>query len=282
MLLSQNGYSANDRSVISTYTVPGTSGRVAVRRGDVATILLYVLQRFNKEVERLKWPGVWGYAERTIRGSSTTLSNHASGTAVDANAPKHPLGTNPYNNFSRAQISTIHRIINDCMVLGRPVVRWGGDYSGRKDGMHFEIVGSSSQVRTLASRLRNNSTLPTVAAKYKKVQTWQRTYLEFASNRCDGLWGDVTDKRSTRMMVAARYADNYDVLNRSSSKSTIKLIQRIVDVKDDGIFGPATSRATHAWIKKVQAFLGVTVDGIAGPKTLAAYNAFRREFYNKF
>lgn len=282
MPLSQNGYTANDRSLIGTYTVPGTSGRVAVRRGDVATILLYVLQRFNREVEKLVWPGIWGYAERTIRGSSTTLSNHASGTAVDANAPRHPLGTNPYNNFSRAQISTIHRIINDCGVKGRPVVRWGGDYFGRKDGMHFEIVGSSADVRTLAARIRSGSAAPVVSAARKRVQSWQRTYLEFASSRCDGLWGKDTEVRSNIMVTAARYADNYTVLNKNSKKSTIQLIQRIIDVSDDGVFGPKSSAATHAWVKKVQAFLGVTADGLWGPKTHAAYTSFRNANYMKF
>lgn len=281
MAISQNGYTANNRSLIASYTVPGTTGRVAVRKGDVATILLYVLQRFNREVERLVWPGIWGYAERTIRGSSTTLSNHASGTAVDANAPKHPLGTNPYNNFSRTQISTIHKIINDCMVSGRPVVRWGGDYRGRKDGMHFEIVGSSADVRTLAARIKGGSSLPKVAAKYQQVQDWQ-SLLKFAPSRRDGLWGEDTDTRSTRMITAARYADNYEALNKGSAKSTIQLIQRIVGVKDDGIFGPATSKATHEWIKSLQRLLGVTADGIFGPKTLEAYRLFRNKFYKKF
>ena len=280
MAVSQNGYTANNRSLIRTYTVPGTSGKVAVRKGDVATVLLYVLQRFNREVERLVWPGVWGYAERKIRGGAS-LSNHASGTAVDANAPQHPLGTNPYNNFSRRQISTIHKIINDCMISGRPVVRWGGDYRGRKDPMHFEIVGSSRDVAALARRIKSGSAMPKVAAKYQKVQDWQ-SLLKFAPARRDGLWGADTDKRSGRMVTASKYADNYTVLNKNSAKSTIRLIQRIVGVKDDGIFGPNTSKATHEWIKKAQRLLGVTADGLWGPKTDAAYKAFRSQFHNKF
>lgn len=282
MLLSQNGYSANDRSVIASYTVPGTSGRIALRRGDVATVLLYVFQRFNREVEKLVWPGVWGYAERTIRGSSTTLSNHASGTAGDANAPQHPLGTNPTSNYTRAQISRINDILRYCVVDGKSVVRWGGNYVGRKDGMHFEINASSYYVNKLANKIRNQGRLPSVSASRKRTQTWQRTYLEFATSRCDGLWGKDTEYRSSRMVTAAKYADRYSVLNDSSSKSTIRLIQRIVDVPDDGVFGPRTSAATHAWIKKAQAFLGVTADGVWGPKTDAAYATFRRANYMKF
>lgn len=278
MQISQNGFSANDRSLIGTYTVPGTSGRVAVRKGDVATVLLYVLQRYNREVEKLVWPGVWGYAERNIRGSSSTLSNHASGTAVDANAPKHPLGTNPTSTFSRSQISRIHSILKDC----DGVVRWGGDYRGRKDCMHFEIVGSASAVSRLADKIKNGGRLPDVPASKKRVQVWQRTYLEFATGRCDGLWGKDTEKRSDYMVTAAKYADKYDVLNKSSRKSTIQLIQRIVDVPDDGVFGPKTSDATHEWVKKVQGFLGITADGIWGPVTNAEYSRFRSANYMKF
>src|SRR5690606_20977926 len=65
---SQNGWTANDRSVIATYELPG--GKVALRKGDVATILLWVANQFHERVEPLVWPGVWGYAERPIRGGT--------------------------------------------------------------------------------------------------------------------------------------------------------------------------------------------------------------------
>jgi len=273
MATSQNGYPANDRSLIGSYTVPGTTGKVAVRKGDVATILLYVLQRYNREVEKLVWPGVWGYAERTIRGSSTTLSNHASGTAVDANAPKHPLGTHPKNNYTTAQIARIHAILNACHVDGRPVVRWGGDYINRKDGMHFEIVGSPGDVHTLAVEIRNIGVTPVVPSNKKKVQTFQRTHLEFAASRCDGIWGKDTEYRATRMRNVAR---NGNKMPGGTSKATIKLIQRIVDVPDNGTWDARSTAAMKLWVSKFQTFLGVNADGDWGPKTDAAYLAFRK------
>lgn len=145
-VLSQNGWSANDRSVIGSYALPG--GRIALRAGDVSVVLLWVANRFHKRVERLEWPGNWGYAERNIRGSSTTLSNHASGTAIDLNAPRHPLGVR--GTFSASQVRAIH----DIVASTGGAVRWGGDYRGRVDEMHFEINAGAAAVKAAADRFR--------------------------------------------------------------------------------------------------------------------------------
>jgi hypothetical protein len=146
MPLSQNAWSANDRSVIASYQLPG--GKVALRKGDVSVILLWCANRFHETVEPLRWPGIWGYAERTIRGSSTSLSNHASGTAVDLNAPAHPLGR--AGTFSADQVRAIRQILVFC----EGAVRWGGDYSGRKDEMHLELVTTAAGARHVADKIR--------------------------------------------------------------------------------------------------------------------------------
>jgi len=160
MAVSQNGWSANDRSCIAQYSLPG--GKVALRKGDPSVVLLWAANRWHETVEPLRWPGVWGYAERPIRGSSTTLSNHASGTALDLNAPRHPLGTDPRANFAPHQISAIHAITEFC----EGVLRWGGDYTGRKDGMHLELVGNAAAVRRIADKIRNRSaSAPVTQAK---------------------------------------------------------------------------------------------------------------------
>ena len=75
----------------------------------------------------------WGYAPRKIRGSTTRWSNHAWGLAVDFNAPAHPMGVAGTWGVHGPAVS---QIAND---LG---FRWGGDYSGRKDDMHFEYMGT--------------------------------------------------------------------------------------------------------------------------------------------
>jgi peptidoglycan hydrolase-like protein with peptidoglycan-binding domain len=145
MAVSQNGYQANNRALIGTYSIPG--GKITIRNGDVAVVLSYVATRFHNEVEGLEWPGNWGYAERAIRGSTQT-SNHASGTAIDLNAPRHPLGK--VGTFSAAQRNAIRSILNFC----EGVVRWGGDYNGRKDEMHFEIDAGEGSVARIANKIR--------------------------------------------------------------------------------------------------------------------------------
>lgn len=138
MVKSQNGYPGNDRTHVHSVPIPG--GSITVRRGPAGDLLVWFTHQFHQCVEALVWPGNWGYAERPIRGS-TQLSNHASGTAIDLNAPQHPLGTNPTANFTSEQIATIR------LLLGRMrgAIRWGGDYTSRKDPMHFEVVVSEAR-----------------------------------------------------------------------------------------------------------------------------------------
>jgi hypothetical protein len=138
---SQNGYVCNDRSLIETLTAPGTDIGFPVRKGPCGELLMWAAGRWHHEVEPLVPGTCWGFAERDIRGS-TEISNHASGTAIDLNAPQHPLGTNPAANFTPAQIAAVRRIIAD----SDGALRWGGDYVGRKDGMHVEINAPEGHV----------------------------------------------------------------------------------------------------------------------------------------
>lgn len=159
MAISDNGWSANDRSMIASYSLPG--GKVALRKGDVSVVLLWVANRFHETVEPLRWPGVWGYAERPIRGSSDVLSNHASGTALDLNAPAHPLGRR--GTFPELDVRAIRAITAFC----GGTVRWGGDYTGRPDEMHFEIVAGADAVHRIADKIRNHQGRPPVVAQAK-------------------------------------------------------------------------------------------------------------------
>lgn len=203
--VSQNGWKANDRSLIASYKVPG--GKLAMRKGDVATILVYVVNRFHNEVEKLEWPGCWGYAERPIRGGSA-LSNHASGTAVDLNAPQHWLGAR--GTFTKGQVAAIRRILNAC----EGVIRWGGDYRNRKDEMHFEINRGSAAVRALAKKIRagekqGGKGAPAPSSKWKAVKygdqlrngvqgppvrEWQEFGLGYTGSKVDGYFGDDTER----------------------------------------------------------------------------------------
>lgn len=150
MSTSQNGYRANDRSIVSARPIPGTSKKVTVRNGAPGDMLLEFAGWFDKNVEDIE-AGIaddWGYAERPIRGSSTTLSNHASGTAIDLNATKHPLGRS--GTFTPGQVARIRKEL----ARYEGCIRWGGDYKGRKDEMHFEVNASPARCEQVLAKVR--------------------------------------------------------------------------------------------------------------------------------
>ena len=149
MRSSQNGWPASkdpEEIQIVSKRVPGTGLKLRVA-APVAPLLIAFVSDFHKEIERINEGQLddWGYAYRDIRGAST-LSNHASGTAIDLNATQHPLGAE--NTFTDEQARTIRRL---CRKYG---LRWGGDYRNRKDEMHFEIAMNAAQVANLIRTLR--------------------------------------------------------------------------------------------------------------------------------
>lgn len=77
------------------------------------------------------WDG--GFVPRFVRGSSTTLSNHAWGTAFDINAAWNPRGVLPP---LRGEEGSVRELVAIAHGLG---FFWGGHFS-RRDGMHFEVA----------------------------------------------------------------------------------------------------------------------------------------------
>lgn len=160
MAQSQNGYRANDIDRTKTWTIPGTTRQVRLHAGDAGWLLVHFAAWFHKNVESIDRGQLddWGYAERPIRGSSTTLSNHASGTAIDLNAVRHPLGVR--GTFTGRQVKAIRSQLREY----DGVIRWGGDYQNRADEMHFEIVGDSDDVARVADRLQKATAAPARSA----------------------------------------------------------------------------------------------------------------------
>ena len=233
MATSQNGYRANDRSLIASYKVPG--GKISMRKGDVATVLSYVANRFHSEVEPLKWPGNWGYAERKIRGGSS-LSNHASGTAIDLNAPAHYLGAR--GTFSAKQVRAIRRILNDC----GGVVRWGGDYRGRKDEMHFEINAGTAAVARVAKAIR--------------------------AGKKPGPSGGAVSGGGSSSPTYKTVSGSTPLVKLYHKGEPVKRIQKAVGVKADSYYGPSTVKAVKKWQKAN----GLVADGIFGDKSWGVLN----------
>jgi hypothetical protein len=93
---------------------------------------------WHETVEPLQWPGCWGWAPvRPIRGAAADgpITNHASGSAWDLCAPRHPRGVPIAKTFTPAQLEQIARL--EARYFG--VLRWGGRWTGKDvDGMHWE------------------------------------------------------------------------------------------------------------------------------------------------
>jgi hypothetical protein len=155
---SQNGYSVLDNRTtgdlprLRKWKMPDIDRHFLLRDGSVGFILMHLLLWFHEVVERLD-VGVWdewGWAARMVRGSDDIVSNHASGTAADVNATRHPLGVPTARTFTAAQQRKIRRRLR-VVFLG--LIRWGGDYTRRPDSMHFEVVGSLRACERLARAL---------------------------------------------------------------------------------------------------------------------------------
>lgn len=74
------------------------------------------------------------YNPRFIRGSTTTLSNHAFGTAFDINARFNPLKARPALKGQPGSVRDLVQIANQFGFY------WGGHFRSRPDGMHFEVA----------------------------------------------------------------------------------------------------------------------------------------------
>jgi hypothetical protein len=172
MPVSQNGWKAGDEALMKSHTIPGTDIALRVYDGHVATIMMYVAGEINK-IEKLnpkKTQWCWGYAYRPIRGQSVGLSNHASGTAIDLNAPNHPRGKR--GTWGVVKKARIRKVLKPL----KAVIRWGEDYvSAPCDGMHFEIIGNAKQVAEAAAWVEQQQEKQEVAvttAIMQKIATY--------------------------------------------------------------------------------------------------------------
>lgn len=136
-----------------TWVIPAYSGHfvLRLRNGSAGFLLAYLALWFAEKIEPVagKVLDDWGHAVRPIR-NGVEASNHASATAEDLNAMSHPLGMVRTGIFRRrTKVDALH----DKLRKMHGVIRWGGDYHGRKDEMHFEIVQNITVCEREARRL---------------------------------------------------------------------------------------------------------------------------------
>jgi hypothetical protein len=86
----------------------------------------------------------WGFAWRAIRGTVATPTNHSSGIAFDVNSAVNWLGREDGGDIP----AWMPNLFNE---YGW---RWGGDYTGRKDPMHFEFMGTPNDAAALTIKAK--------------------------------------------------------------------------------------------------------------------------------
>jgi hypothetical protein len=193
-----------------------------------------LVQRLVAGLERQHGPfhpgQCWGFANRAIRGTSIP-SNHSWGLAIDLDAPSNPMTSNP---------KAAHTIGSYASgVAAKYGFRWGGDYIGRKDYMHFEFMGTPASAAALvrgagpaAQPAHGRPDLPGGGLRRgssgEPVRWLQRRLNEIAGPHGHGVLGG-------KPLVT------------------------------DGLFGELTEKV----VKAFQAHRGLAVDGVVGPRTWA-------------
>lgn len=146
---SYNGWPADpDRASIDVVANDWFPG--GVKAGDVTTVLGYVARQLDARVEAIVAGWCWGYTYKQNVNNPSQLSCHASGTAIDFNAPTHPNGSS--GTFSSDQVGTIYAILDE--VQG--AVDWLEGY----DEMHFEIAVDPGTLARIAATLPGSGTGP--------------------------------------------------------------------------------------------------------------------------
>lgn len=149
MARSQNGWPVISRRT-RTFEIGDTGRTLSLRPGNAGWILADFAQWYHENIERVDL-GVWdewAWANRDIRGSST-ISNHASGTAIDLNATRHPLGVR--GTYSPLQRTRMRNVLSR-RYLG--AIRAGEFYYGRVDGMHFEIDCGPTRLAFVVAKIK--------------------------------------------------------------------------------------------------------------------------------
>lgn len=213
---------------VKVYNIPGTGVRMSIR-AEVAPLLVGFAADFAKQVEPLDPKTCGCHNPRKIAGSSS-WSRHAPGIAMDLNWARHPMGV--ANTFTSGQVKVIRRLLAKWSYKGTPLFRWGGDYGGRKDDMHFEL----NVVRSLA--LKAVAALQTPVAPKPPAPVWHPA--------------------GSRMLRST---------NPVMTGADVIFVQKFIGAEKcgaaDGEYGQKT-RSGVIWYQKMR---GLAADGIVGPNT---------------
>lgn len=161
--------------------------RLPVRQdlAELVTLLLDETEALGYDVT----PGeTWGFACRAIGGTSTP-SNHSWGLALDVNAPRNPQSS----TFRSDMPVWLPKLWWDYKFF------WGGWYSGTKDPMHFEFLGTPADARALTQKAKQElkakpHPYPLPGEKSVKTRQAQKMLKRcgFDPGEIDGICGKMT------------------------------------------------------------------------------------------
>jgi hypothetical protein len=204
----------------SKMTVVRAGGVAVSVRAEIGPLVGWLLDQTVAQGYGPRQGECWGFANRAIRGSNKP-SNHSWGLAVDINAPANPMTDH--------LVTDMPGWLPELWKSKR--FRWGGDYRGRKDAMHYEFMGTPADAAQLIAELGGT---PVAASTHA-----------------------ATGARPT-LKKGARGTAVQDLQNRLNANGA--------SLSVDGSFGPKTDAAVRAF----QAARGLSVDGIVGPRTWGA------------
>ena len=198
--ISENGWPVLTRSQLHWFTAAGQ--RFAAGNADVGVLAGYLITQFDAHVERIHGNVLddWSWASRPVRGQTTGFSNHASATAWDLNATKHPRGVR--GTFTATQISAVRKILAKIVDShGHRIFRWGNDYTtATVDAMHFEINATRAQVAQARLKLEDEMPLTNadadLVAKRLLATTVELSAASASAMSADGVSHKAGDKVS--------------------------------------------------------------------------------------
>lgn len=119
-------------SDLATVIADRSGTRVTVQ-ARLAVLVDYLVDETEAGGYLLDQSQTGGYVNRSIAGTSTP-SNHSRGTAIDLNWRENPFTSNPH-----AKHSIPMWVVELWESRG---FQWGGRWSGKKDFMHMELLGT--------------------------------------------------------------------------------------------------------------------------------------------
>ena len=218
MPTTDNGWPASPTLRIRPLVVAGEPFTPGVLDDDaVYTVLRYVAEQLHARVEpivRSDWHQAddWGFYYKPNANNPSQLSRHSGGIAFDYNATRHPNGVPTSRTFTPAQIAEVHKILDEV----ENVVRWGGDYNGTPDAMHFEIDAGPIAVAAVAAKLNS----PT-----------EEDYM--ATTEAEKLLNQILRQTQATRKIALAVSEQVDALTEAVKVGDASIKNRVLKAKRD-------------------------------------------------